>query len=66
MKITKDMLVGDLLEMDPLIPAMLMRSGMHCLGCLSSHGETLEDACEVHGVDCEVLVSQMNEILESR
>lgn len=66
MKISKDMLIGQLVTMDELIPPMLMRAGMHCLGCPSAQGESLEEACQVHGIDCDELVSQMNEILAVR
>lgn len=66
LKISKDMVIGQLLEMDELIAPMLMRAGMNCIGCPSSSGETLEDACSVHGIDCDDLVSKMNEILAIR
>ena len=66
MQISKDMLIGQLVNMDELIPQMLMRAGMHCLGCPSAQGESLEEACMVHGIDCDGLVSQMNEILATR
>lgn len=66
LKISKDMVIGQLLEMDELIAPMLMRAGMNCIGCPSSSGETLEDACRVHGIDCDDLVSKMNEILAIR
>ncbi|WP_124068167.1 DUF1858 domain-containing protein [Clostridium sp. E02] len=66
MQIDKEMLIGALLEMDENIPPMLMRAGMHCLGCPASQGESLEEACQVHGIDCEVLVSQINEVLADR
>lgn len=66
LKISKDMIIGQLLEMDELIAPMLMRAGMNCIGCPSSSGETLEDACRVHGIDCDDLVSKMNEILAIR
>ena len=45
---------------------MLMRAGMHCLGCPASQGESLEEACMVHGIDCDELVAGMNEVLASR
>ena len=45
---------------------MLMGAGMHCLGCPSSQMESLEEACMVHGIDCDDLVSKMNEILANR
>ena len=66
MQISKDMLIGQLVNMDEMIAPMLMRAGMHCLGCPSAQGETLEEACMVHGIDCDVLVSQMNEVLAAR
>ena len=66
MQINKDMLIGELVVMDELIPQMLMGAGMHCLGCPSSHMESLEEACMVHGIDCDDLVSKMNEILANR
>ena len=66
MQINKDMLIGELVVMDELIPQMLMGAGMHCLGCPSSQMESLEEACMVHGIDCDDLVSNMNEILANR
>lgn len=66
MQIDKDMLIGTLINMDEDIPAMLMRAGMHCLGCPASQGESLEEACQVHGIDCNVLVSQINEVLAAK
>lgn len=66
MKIDKKMLIGELVHMDELIPQMLMAAGMHCLGCPSSQAESLEEACMVHGIDCDDLVSKMNEILADR
>ena len=66
MKIDKTMLIGELVHMDELIPQMLMAAGMHCLGCPSSQAESMEEACMVHGIDCDDLVSKMNEILADR
>lgn len=66
MTISKDMLIGELVQMDELIPQMLMGAGMHCLGCPASQAESLEEACVVHGIDCDDLVSKMNEVLASR
>ena len=66
MQINKDMLIGELVVMDELIPQMLMGAGMHCLGCPSSQMESLEEACMVHGIDCDDLVYKMNEILANR
>lgn len=63
MEINKNMTIGELLMVNENIAPILMRAGMHCLGCPSSQMETLEEACMVHGIDCDVLVSQINEIL---
>ena len=66
MTIDKSMLIGELIQMDELVAPMLMRAGMHCLGCPASQGESLEEACMVHGIDCDGLVAGMNEVLASR
>ena len=66
MTIDKSMLIGELIQMDELVAPMLMRAGMHCLGCPASQGESLEEACMVHGIDCDELVAGMNEVLASR
>ena len=61
-QISKDMLIGELIQMHELIAPMLMRAGMHCLGCPSSQMESLEEACMVHGIDCDDLVTGINEV----
>lgn len=66
MVIAKDMKIGELLKKNELIAPILMRAGMHCLGCPASQAETLEEACMVHGIDCDTLVSQINEILKDK
>ena len=66
MTIDKSMLIGELIQMDELVAPMLMRAGMHCLGCPASQGESLEEACMVHGIDCDTLVSQINEVLAAK
>ena len=62
-KVSKDMLIGQLLQIDANIAPILMRAGMHCLGCPSSQMESLEEAAMVHGLDVDVLVNQMNDFL---
>ena len=62
-KISKDMLIGQLLQIDANIAPILMRAGMHCLGCPSSQMESLEEAAMVHGLDVDVLVNQINDFL---
>jgi len=65
-EINKDMRIGEVLYVDEIIAPILMRSGMHCLGCPASQMETLEEACMVHGIDCDALTGQINEILATR
>ena len=62
-QITKDTTIGELLSIDPNTAAILMRMGMHCIGCPSSQGETLEEAAMVHGFDGNILVQQINDFL---
>ena len=62
-KVSKDMLIGQLLQIDPNIAPILMRAGMHCLGCPSSQMETIEEAAMVHGMDADLLVQQINDFL---
>ena len=63
MKITKDMLIGDVIHPgnSQAIAEVLFGMGMHCLGCAIAHGETIEDAAAVHGVDVDDLVDKLNE-----
>lgn len=61
-KITKEMTIGEILELrGEEIAPILLGMGMHCLGCPSSQMETLEEACAVHGVNVEEILSQINE-----
>ena len=62
-KVSKDMIIADLLQIDPNIVAILRRAGMHCIGCPSSQGESLEEAAMVHGLDADMLVDQINDFL---
>ena len=62
-KVSKDMLIGQLLQIDPNIAPILMRAGMHCLGCPCSQMESLEEAAMVHGMDADLLVQQINDFL---
>ena len=62
-KVSKDMLIGQLLQIDANIAPILMRAGMHCLGCPSSQMETIEEAAMVHGIEPDVLVNQINDFL---
>ena len=59
-QITKDTIIGDILDMDQTTAPYFMEIGMHCLGCPSSRGETVEEACMVHGVDVDELLAKIN------
>ena len=60
--ITKDTIIGDILDIAPQTAPIFMSIGMHCLGCPSSRGETVEEACMVHGVDVDALLRAVNEV----
>lgn len=60
MTVTKKSLIGDILDNEIETAQFFFEIGMHCLGCPASRGESLEQACEVHGVDCDTLVQRIN------
>lgn len=60
MTISKDTKIGEIIENAPEKAEILLEAGMHCLGCPASQGETLEEACQVHGIDVEELVKKLN------
>ena len=66
MKVTKDSLIGDVLDFDVDTAQFFFDIGMHCLGCVMASGEDLEQACGVHGIDCDALVEKINEYLENK
>ena len=61
MEITKDTLIGEMLEQDMGIAYILMQCGMHCVGCPSSVGESLEEACAVHGLDTDAVLAHIKD-----
>jgi hybrid cluster-associated redox disulfide protein len=65
MKATKDMTIGELLMINRGAGQILMQNGMHCVGCPSAAGETLEEASMVHGMDINKLLSDINAYLET-
>ena len=65
-EITKDMVIGDILDADGGTAVFFFEMGMHCLGCPASRGETVEEACDVHVVDVDALVARVNEYLASK
>lgn len=60
MQIDKKMTIGELLEKAPERAEILLEAGMHCLGCPASQAETIEEACEVHGIDVEEIIKKLN------
>lgn len=60
MKIEKTTTIGEILEKAPEKADLLLEAGMHCLGCPASQMETIEEACEVHGIDADELVEKLN------
>ena len=66
LEITVNTTMGEMLEYDMGIAYVLMQYGMHCVGCPSSIGESLEEACIVHGLNADDVLAQINEYLASR
>lgn len=65
-RVTKDMIIRDIIVMDTSLVPILMASGMHCITCGAAMFETLEEACYVHAIDADQLVNRMNEYLEEK
>ena len=65
-KITKDMIISDVLKVDVELAPFFFEIGMHCLGCPHSRGESIEQACEVHGTNADELVKKINDYLASK
>ena len=66
MKVTKETLIGTILDYDVNTAKFFFEIGMHCLGCPHSRGESIEDACKVHGTNADELVAKINEYLQSK
>ena len=65
-KVNKNSVIGDVLDNDEGPAQFFLEIGMHCLGCPASRGETIEQACEVHGTDADQLVEKINKYLEDK
>ena len=63
MTVTKESIIGDVLDAYPQTAPVFLSIGMHCLGCPASRGESLEEACMVHGVSCDDLIEQINTVI---
>ena len=66
MTVNKEMTIAEIIRLDAGIIPILLGSGMHCIGCPSAQGESLEMACMVHGIDADELVNQINEFLATK
>ena len=66
MKVTKETLIGDILDFNVECAQFFFEIGMHCLGCPHSRGESIEEACAVHGTDADALVNKINDFLAKK
>jgi hybrid cluster-associated redox disulfide protein len=66
MQITKQSIIGDVLDFNSETAQFFFEIGMHCLGCPASRGETIEQACAVHGTDADALVKKLNDFLAAK
>ena len=66
MEITKQTTMGDMIEYDRGIAVILMEAGMHCVGCPASIGESLEEACQVHGIDSDKVLKDIQDYLANK
>lgn len=66
MVVTKETVIGDILDFDPECGQFFLDIGMHCLGCPMSRGESVEMACAVHGTDADALVEELNAFLAAK
>ena len=63
MKVTRETIIGDVLDFNPETAQFFFEIGMHCLGCPASRGESIADACAVHGTDADQLIEKINKFL---
>ena len=66
MEITKNTIIGDILDENAKLAPYFLEMGMHCLGCPASRGECVEDACAVHGTDADALIEKINAFLAKK
>ena len=66
MQVTKESIIGDVLDYNAGTAKFFFEIGMHCLGCPASRGESIADACAVHGTDADALVKKLNEFLAAQ
>ena len=66
MTVTRESIIGDILDFDRGTAEFFFEIGMHCLGCPASRGESIEEACAVHGTDADALVEKINKYLAGK
>lgn len=66
MKVTSDMIISEVLNLDKGTVPIFFKNGLHCLGCVMASGETIEEACVVHGIDCDQLLWELNNFFETK
>ena len=66
MEVTKDTIIGDIIDCDEAAGDFFLEIGMHCLDCPVSRSETIEEACDVHGIDADALVKKLNEYFSQK
>lgn len=64
--INKDMIIADILKLDRETAPVFFKHGLHCIGCPSASGESLEDACMIHGIDVNSLLGELNDFIASK
>lgn len=64
--VTKETIIGDVLDMCPETAPLFLEMGMHCLGCPASRGESIEAACMVHGTNADDLVTKINDFIKNK
>ena len=64
--VTKDTIIADVLQIDDQLAPFFFEAGMHCLGCSAARGETVGEACSVHGVDADKLLEKINTFLKEK
>lgn len=65
-KVNSDMIISEVLRMDKGTVPVFLRNGLHCLGCPSASGESIEDACAIHGLDADKLVKELNDFFDKQ
>lgn len=66
MTVSKDMIISDVLNLDRGTVPIFFRNGLHCLGCVMASGESIEEACVVHGINCDNLIAELNQYFATK